>query len=248
MRRSRPPGCRATMSVEGRGRNGNGHLGAHAGRAASRTAHRPPRASSRSARNTMRRNADAAADQQRARPLGMRRRSRGRSGPRTLSAVARLARASACKPGLRPPCRASRSSPRAASARMSDSGRRIGMVGIAGQVREAAGPGVRGAARRVRGAARTARRRRPCCRDDAACLEEDRAAVQRGSCARAMRRRAHRHLPRAPPSARRRRCAPDRGSPTAGRRRRRRRSRCRGSSAADASRSRRGARARGARA
>ena len=115
-----------------------------------------------------------------------------------------------------------------------------GHVRIAGEVHEAAGLGARGAFRRRDaqhellagpGFLRDApcRLRERCCRD---------ARDVRRDCARllgsALKTSVPRSPLRAPPCARRRRCAPGRGSPIAGRRRRRRRSRCRGSSAADA--------------
>ena len=119
-------------------------------------------------------------------------------------------------------CRGSRSSLRAAFTRWIDSGRRIGTSRIAGEVHEAAGQRAR--AHFGRGDAQHELFAGPgLLRDHRAVFEKD-AAAMRGctpwlrpgsSWGRALTTRP-RSPPRAPPCARRRRCAPGRGSPDCG--------------------------------
>ncbi len=181
----------------------------------------PGAAASDSARNTMRRYADTAADQERAWPRRHARRSPCRSG-RGRKACRRAGASRAPQARARRSCRASRSSPRWPSARMIDSGRRIGTAGP--QVRWTKLPGVAAAAHF--GARRRSTNWPPSnasVTDDVGVLEEDRAAVaawRQLLTARAcggLRRRA-----RARPCASRRRSRPGGGSPTAARRRHRR--------------------------
>ena len=225
-----PAGMPGTMIVEGRVRNGNGYLRAHEHqRLPGRIARRAALRAQPLGEEHHRRDTDAAAEQQRARPLGVR--SEGLADrAEHAHLIARLV------PGERVKARAlhlvEQLDPARLRIRAHDRERpahRDG--GVAGDVHEAAGLGVRGASRRRRARSTNCSRLVGELRDDARRLEKDGAAG-----ARARRRAgAHRRSPgagrraglcavrvtwrlrarsapaRAPPCARRRRCAPGRG-------------------------------------